>query len=157
MLVTTLVAAGTARADEEKVALDRLPRGVLQAVKKRFPKAELLEAAKETENGKTEYEVTIKDAGARIDVMLTPAGVITLIEKEIPTANLPKAVKDALETKFPKATYKIAEEVIQVAEGKEKLIYHEVLLQTKDRKTIEAKVSPEGKIEVEVKSGKDKD
>ena len=43
--------------------LDKLPKAVVEAVKKRFPKAEMIGAAKETEDGKTEYEVTIKDGG----------------------------------------------------------------------------------------------
>jgi hypothetical protein len=42
-------------ADEEKVPLDKLPKAVVEAMKKRFPKAEIIEAAKEMEDGKTEY------------------------------------------------------------------------------------------------------
>ena len=52
--------APTVRADdEEKVALDKLPKTVVDAVKVRFPDAELKEASKETEKGKTTYEVGI--------------------------------------------------------------------------------------------------
>jgi uncharacterized membrane protein YkoI len=83
--VAVLVAVGFigalagARADEEKIGLDKLPKAVLEAVKKRFPNAEMIEAAKETDAGKTEYEVTIKDGGSKTDVILTPGGSITLI------------------------------------------------------------------------------
>ena len=41
-------------ADEEKIPLDKLPKAVVEAVKKRFPKAEMKEASKEIEDGKTQ-------------------------------------------------------------------------------------------------------
>src|SRR5437763_1126400 len=61
-------------ADEEKVPLDKLPKPVLDAVKKRFPKGELVAASKETADGKTEYEVSLKDGGKKIDATLTSDG-----------------------------------------------------------------------------------
>jgi len=134
------------RADEEKIPLDKLPKPVVEAVKKRFPKAEMIEAAKETADGKTEYEVSIKDGGKKIDIMLAPDGTITVIEKEIAARDLPKAVQATLDKKYPKATYKKTEEVIKVKEGKETLDFYEVLLATADKKEVEVKVSADGKI-----------
>lgn len=135
-----------ARADEEKVALDKVPKAVLDSVKKRFPGAELIEAAKETEGGKTEYEVSIKDAGHHIDVMVTPGGHITVIEKEIAAKDLPKVVRATLKKEFPKAKYKRVEEVTKVAEGKETLDFYEVLLETAAKKKVEAQINPDGKL-----------
>ena len=83
-----------ARADEEKIAVDKLPKAVLETVKKRFPKAEITEAAKETDGDKVEYEVSLKDGETKYDVMLTPDGKITLIEKTISAKDLPKAVAE---------------------------------------------------------------
>lgn len=134
------------RADEEKVPLDQLPKAVVEAVKKRFPKAGMIGAAKETEDGKTEYEVTIKDEGKKMDVMLTPDGTITVIEKEIAATDLPKAVQAALDTKYPKATNKRTEEVIKVKDGKEILDFYEVALETPDKKKVEVKIGADGKI-----------
>ena len=143
----SLVAISAAWADdEEKVPLDKLPKAIVDAVKKKFPKAELVEASKETENGKTEYEVSIKDGGKSIDVTLTADGTITGLEKEIDAKDLPKAVIDALESKYPKATYKTVEEVIAVKKGKETLEYYEVELVTADNKTFEVEVTSNGKI-----------
>ena len=50
------------------MALDKLPKVVTDAVKKMFPKSEMLEATQEEEDGKIEYEVTIKEKGKKIDV-----------------------------------------------------------------------------------------
>jgi uncharacterized membrane protein YkoI len=133
-------------ADETPLALDKVPKPVLDAVKKRFPKAELVEAARETDGDKVEYEVSIKAEGTTIDVMVSPDGKITLIEKTIPAEKLPAAVADTLKGKYPGLEYKKAEEMIKVTDGKEKLAYYEVLFLTKDKKTLEAEVSPEGKI-----------
>ena len=54
-LALTLAATACLRAAEEPIALDKLPKPVLEAVKKRFPKAELVEAAKETDGDKVEF------------------------------------------------------------------------------------------------------
>jgi hypothetical protein len=150
------VIAIAARADEEKVPLDKLPAPVTAAVKKRFPKAELVGASKESEDGKTHYEVTVKDGGKKIDVTLTPEGVITLLEKEIGVEALPKPVAEAMKAKYPKATVKVAEEIIGVKDGKETLMYYEVQLVTAEMKTIEVEFAPDGKIkktEEKVKAG----
>ena len=148
LLVISLCGNGAseARADEEKIALDKLPKAVLETVKARFPKAELIEAAKETEGDKVEFEVTLKVGETKYDVMLSPDGKITLIEKVIAAKDLPKVVVAALEEKYPKAVYKIYEEMTKIADGKEFIAYYEVLIETADKKTLEVEVSPEGKI-----------
>ena len=91
---------------------------VTEAVKKRFPKGELTEASKEEADGKTTYEVSVKLDGKNIDVSLMPEGKITMIEKEIASKDLPKTVTATIEKKYPKATYKLAEEVTVVENGK---------------------------------------
>lgn len=145
-LAVMALTLGNGRAGEEAVPLDKLPKAVTDAVKKRFPKAEVVEAAKETEKDKTEYEVSIKDGTTKIDVTLTPEGVITLIEREIAAKDLPKAVIDALAEKYPKATFTTVEELIKVTDGKEAFDLYEVLLVTADKKTVEVKLTAAGKI-----------
>jgi hypothetical protein len=145
-LTATAFLAGPVRADEEKLPLDKVPKPILEAVKKRFPKAEITGAAKETEDGKTEYEVSLKDGDTKYDVMFSAEGAMTLIEKQIPFKELPKAVTDAIQAKYPKATYKIAEEMTKVTDGKEELACYEVLFETADKKFVEAEVAPDGKI-----------
>ncbi len=156
VVVGLLVCVGTVQGDEEKVALDELPKAVVEAVKAKFPKAKLVSAEKETEEGKTVYEVAIKNQGQSIDVTLTPDGKIVEIEKQIAAKDLPKAVANALEAKFPKATYQMIEEVIKVKDAKEKLEYYEVLLVTAEKKRFEVSVAPDGKItKTEAKSQTD--
>ena len=151
-----LVVSAPARADEQKVPLDKVPKAVLNAVKARFPGAELVEAAKETEDGKSVYEVSVKNKGQKIDVTLSSDGAIQLLEKTISAKDLPKTVAAALEAKYPKAKYEIIEEVIKVQGGREHLEYYEALLVTADKKKVEVEVAPDGTIKkTEDKKGKD--
>jgi hypothetical protein len=133
------------RADEQKVALKDLPQAVLDAVRAKFPGAELKGAGKETEDGKTLYEVALKDKGQDVDATLTPEGTITEIEREITPQALPKPVAAALEAKYPKASIKKAEMIVAIDDGKETKSY-EAILTTEDKKSVEVKLSPEGKI-----------
>src|SRR3954451_15547806 len=72
-----------ARADEEKVPLDKVPAKIMKAVKDKFPRAEIKQAEKEVEEGKTIYEIGLKDGGQNVDVSLKEDGTIVEIEKEV--------------------------------------------------------------------------
>ena len=154
--VAVFVLAAPVRADEEKVPLDKVPKAVLEAAKKRFPKAEVVGASTEKVDDKTVYEIELKEAGKTIDVTLTPEGVITTIEQEIDAKNLPKPVAQALEKKYPKAAFKIVEAVYAVKDGKETLGYYEVELTTADKKVIEVQLFTDGKIKAEEEKKEEK-
>jgi uncharacterized membrane protein YkoI len=139
-------------ADDEKVALDQLPKAVTEAVKVKFPNAELTGAEKETEDGKSFYEVAIKHKGAKYEVTVTPEGKITEIEKEIAAKDLPKAVTDALQKKHPQSTIKEAEELT----AGDKVTY-EVVIATADKKNWEIVLDPQGKILKEEEDDEEED
>ena len=153
-----VVSCAFALDDEVKVPLDQLPKAVRETVKAKFPDAELKEAAKETEKGKTSYEVSLVDKKAKIDVLLTPEGKITAIEKVIEVADLPKAVGAALKAKYPQGTVQSAE---QLSDGDDTITAYEVIVELADKKKLEVKLAPDGKIMNEEKKEneekKDKD
>jgi hypothetical protein len=148
VLVVALGTSLMARAEdeEEKVPIDKLPKAVREAVAKRFPKVEIAGASKEKEDKTIVFEVSLKKAGKTIDVTLTEAGVITVIEEELAFKDLPKAVAKAFEEKYPNAKYEVVESVTKVADGKEKLEYYEATLIDAAKKTWEVEVLPDGKI-----------
>jgi hypothetical protein len=152
MLGCLLLVAGIRADDEEKVPLDKLPAKVTEAVKAKFEGAKLVSASKEKENDKVVFEVQIEHKGSKIDVTLTPEGSITAIEKTIEAKDLPKPVAEALEAKYPKATYKIVEEIT-----KGETITFEILLVTADKKTLEVTFDPKGKLLEEEKKDKKDD
>jgi hypothetical protein len=137
---------------EENVPLDKLPAKVVEAVKAKWPKGEMLSASKETEDGKTFFEVRLKDGDAKLEVILTEAGVIDTVEKAIAAKDLPKKVADAIAAKYPKSTTDRAEELTH--EGK---TTYEVLLTLEDKSRVEVSLDPDGKVLEEEKKGKDGD
>lgn len=146
--------AGILRADEEKIELDKLPRAVVEAVKDKFPKGKLVSAEKEKEDGKTVYEVNLKDGDQTVEVTVTPEGKIVSIEKVIAAKDAPKEVTEALESKYPKAKIKKVEEV---TEGDKPAVY-EFLIVTAEKETIEVVLDAKGKVVKEEKKKKqDKD
>jgi hypothetical protein len=147
--VVMLATAAAVRADEEKIALDKLPKAIVDAVKAKFPDAELVGAEKETENGKTQYEVSIKNKKDKLDIIFTPEGKIVAIEKLIEAKDLPKPVTEALDAKYPKATIKKAEEIT-----KDDKVTFEVVIETADKKKLEVVFDPKGKIVEEEKKDK---
>ncbi len=140
------------RAEEVKVPLDKLPKVVVEAVKKKFPGAELISATSEKEDKELKYEVTIKDKGKKIDVTVEEDGDIEGFEREIDVKDLPKAVLKTLEEKYPRMTLKSAEAVYEIEDSKEELEYYEVLIVTADKKEIEVKIEADGKFKEEEKS-----
>ena len=106
-------------------------------------------ASTEKVGDKTVYEIELKQDGKTIDVTLTPEGVITTIEQQIDAKDLPKPVAEALEKKYPKATYTIIEAVYAVKDGKETLDFYETILVTADKKEMEVQVFADGKIKAE--------
>lgn len=145
-VLTLTVAVETARADESKVPLGDVPKAGLEAVKTMFPNAEITGAAKETEHDKTVYEVTLKQLGRTIDVTVGTDGKIQVVEKEIAEKDLPAKVRRALDAKYPKATYKIVEQVDVVKDGKATLDFFETLIATAQGESLEVQIAPDGKI-----------
>ncbi len=143
-----LLGAGT-RAAEEKVPLDKVPRAVLKAVKAKFPDAKLTGAEKEKENGATVYEIALTVKGQKIEATYKPDGTLVSVEKQIKASDLPEAVTKTLEARYPRATYKMVEEVTRGD-----TLAYEVLLVTADKKKFEVVLDPKGKV-VKVE-GKDK-
>lgn len=144
--ISAMAVVSQARAEETAVPLDKLPKAVTEAVKKMFPKAELIKATQEKEDGEIEYEVTVKENGKKIDITVEADGDIEGLEKEIDLKALPKAVTDALKTKYPKAVHQSAEAVYEIEDGKEELEFYEVQLKTTDNQGIEVKIKADGKI-----------
>jgi hypothetical protein len=148
-----------ARAGEEEIAVNKLPAAVKKAIKAKFPKAEIEEAAREVEDGSTTYEVKLEVKGRSVDVALKGDGTILEIEKEVPFGDLPKAVKKALAAKYPKAKL---EKVEEVTKGKGGPVRYEIAIQTEvvltaKGKVIQAEEEEDEKPSAKTKKSKDKD
>jgi hypothetical protein len=149
----TLTLASVAGAGE--VQARAVPKPVMDSVKARFKTAKYVGAAKEkNEADAFVYEVTLAEKGMNIDLIVTPEGAITLIEKEIARKSLPKAVSDTLNVRYPKAKYQICEEVYTVEDGKETLAYYEAVLVDPAKQTWAVELEVSGAVrKIENKTG----
>jgi glucose/arabinose dehydrogenase len=89
----------------------KLPPAILTAFQKTYPKATIKHSAKETENGKTTWEVESVENGLARDLVYNPDGTVVEIEEQIEPASLPAAVSAALKATYPKATITKAEKL----------------------------------------------
>jgi hypothetical protein len=125
-----------ARADDETISVEKLPAAVKKAIKKRFPKAEIEKASKETEDGKTTYEVLLEIDDKPIDVAIKADGTILEVEREIALKELPGPVKKALAAKYPGAKIEKVEVVTKGENGPE---IYEVAIKTEVQLTAKGK------------------
>ncbi|HEX8204143.1 MAG TPA: PepSY-like domain-containing protein [Isosphaeraceae bacterium] len=146
--------ATAARADETEIPLDWLPKAVADAARAKFPGARWREAARETEDGQTVYEVALTHEGRRMDVTFRPDGTLELVETEVPAADLPVAVTRAARDKYPGAKLGVAETVKRGPELKPEVDYYELHLRTADGTSVEIEVDGRGKI-LKTESGGD--
>ncbi len=150
-LVVVALIVAPAMGDEENVPLDKLPAKVTAAVKAKYPKAELVSAQKEVDDGTTLFEVAIKNEGHNMEITCKQDGTIVEVEKEITAKDLPKAVSEALDAKYPKADIKKVEEITVGT-----TVNYELLLVTAGKKKLEIKFDKDGKVvEMEEKGDKD--
>ena len=104
--------------------------------------------------GKDVYEVSLTGADQNnIDVMVSPEGALLLIEQQISRKELPAGIAKTLETKYPKARYRIVEKVLTVTEKEEKLTGYEVILFTPKKEMWAVEFAVDGKIVKEEKAG----
>ena len=73
-VVGLLALAASTWAQEEKVPLDKVPAKVKDAVKAKYPKAEILVAVKEVEDGKTFYEFELKEGNKTFEAKFDADG-----------------------------------------------------------------------------------
>ena len=104
-----VVKAAPAVKVEDQIA--KLPKVILDAFKKAYPKAVIKGVSEEKESGKTTWEVESTDSGMARDLVYNPDGTVVDIEEEVAAASLPSAVTAALKAKYPKATITKAEKL----------------------------------------------
>lgn len=146
-----VVLAAIASADDKKekgkpADLDKIPKAVMDALKAKFPKAEIDKWTKEKESGVDVYDIEFKQEGRKFEADIKEDGTIVNWEKEIAAKDLPEAVTKAVDKKYPKSTMKEVMEVTEVKDKKEQLEGYEIVLVTADKKDVEVTVAPDGKI-----------
>ena len=131
---------------EADLELDKIPKVIMDALKARFPNAEIHKWSKEKEGDIFVYDIEFKQGDRKFEADIKEDGTIHNWEKEIATEDLPEAALKAVQMKYPESTIHEIMEIIAVTEGKEVLEAYEVVLETADKKEVEVAVAPDGEI-----------
>lgn len=138
--------ASGASAQEKEIPVADVPKAVTEAAKAKFPHAKVVEAASETEDGKTVYELGMTQGDKKMDVTFEANGTLVVVEAVIPEADAPAAVKTAVKAKYPGAKVDLIETVTKGPDLKDVADSYEFHLTTADKKTVEVELDAKGKI-----------
>jgi Putative beta-lactamase-inhibitor-like, PepSY-like len=141
-----VLGTGPVRAQEEAVPPDKIPKAVMDALVAKFPKAKIDKCTKAKEGDDVVYDIEFKQEERKCEADIKENGTYVNYEVAIAEKDLPKAVREAIDKKYPKATLKEIMEEKEVKGAEEKLSAYEVVLVTAEKKDVEVRVSPEGKI-----------
>ena len=145
-LLVGFAMASVAKAQEAEIPLDQVPKGVMDSAKAKFPGAKIREAAKETEEGKTVFELSMTHDGNKMDVTFEENGTLVLVETEVDENEVPAAVVRAAKGKYPGAKINLVESVKKGPNVKKEADYYEIHLTTADKRSAEVEVDSKGKI-----------
>jgi len=140
--LSLLGSAQQLRAQDVTIQIQDVPKEVVDAVKTKFPDAQMQKAKKKVANGKTFFGVGLTSKGTAHSVLLTPKGKIVELKKVIPASEVPAKVAEAVYASYPNSTTKKAEKVTEYKE--EKSFKLEVI--TSDKQTKKLVVDADGKI-----------
>jgi biopolymer transport protein ExbD len=140
----TKKAAAKEEAGETKITKKDMPAAVIAAFEKAYPKATMKGFSKEVEKGQTVYEVESVEGKMTRDATYAADGKVQAVEESVEMKDVPAAVQQALEKKFPKAKIRVAEKVMEAGS-----VGYEFKVTTAEGKKAEVKFDANGK---EVKS-----
>jgi hypothetical protein len=146
LAISLFIGTAAVRAREEAVRRDRIPKTVMEALLAKFPKAKIDKCTRAKENHDIIYDIEFKQEGCKCEADIKENGTYLNYEKAIKAQDLPKPVHHAIEKRYPKSTLKEIMEETEVKGKDEKLSAYEVVLVTADKKNVEVKISPDGKI-----------
>jgi len=140
VLVSTLLFAATATAQEKGISRADLPAAVEKTVAAQSQGATVRGFSREEENGKTYYEAELMISGHRKDVLMDANGAVVEVEEQVEMGSLPVAVKDGLRAKAGKGKFLKVESITK----HDKLVAYEAQVMTGGKRS-EIQVGPDGK------------
>jgi len=113
-VITAAIAVSWAQdAEPKSLELGQVPKPVMSAVLKRFPEAKPQSAVQGVDNNKPFIDVHCLVKGQKIWVTCDPSGAIQAVDREITPKELPGVVTTALNKKYPQATIRMVNEIVE--------------------------------------------
>ncbi|HEY6951611.1 MAG TPA: PepSY-like domain-containing protein [Bacteroidota bacterium] len=101
ILVLLFTVFACAYSQEQAINKTKVPRVILKAFQKSYPKATAKAFKTETESGKKYFEIESREGKISRDLLYSEDGTVIEIEESITTEQLPDSVKNAVEKDFP--------------------------------------------------------
>ncbi|MSR57958.1 MAG: hypothetical protein EXS05_09820 [Planctomycetaceae bacterium] len=143
-----------ASGDEKETTLDKVPAVVRKAVQAKWPKAKIEEVSVEIEDGVAIYEFELEEGEGKAErewsATFNADGKLLETEEEVSLDQVPKAVVDALQKKYPAVKKPKFEKVTAGDEAGSK-VYFEVKV------AVEVKLDAAGQIVEEEQTDSDDD
>ena len=114
---TAAVAKAPAKPPAATPAAPKIPPAIQAAFTKAYPKAVVKRVSKETDAGKTIYEVESVDEGRARNLDYNPDGSLISYEEELTEADIPPAVMAAIKARYPKAAVTTRERLFTVRDN----------------------------------------
>jgi uncharacterized membrane protein YkoI len=146
VVLAAFVQLTPARGQDTAKDVDKIPKKVMEALKAKFPKAAIHKWTMEKEGDVVVYDIEFKEGDRKCEADIKVDGTYINYEREVAAKDLPKAVTDAVEKKYPKAKMMEIMEIMEVKGNEDKLEGYEIVLQTGDNKEVEVTIAPDGKI-----------
>ena len=139
-IILAIAALGGAAMAAEKLQMKDLPPAVQKTVTQEQAKgAEIKGLAKETENGKTSYEVETMVKGKHRDFLVDAKGAVTEVEEETAIESIPAAAKAAIQKKVADGKMGMVETMTRGG-----ATFYEAAYTSKAGKKLEVLVKPDG-------------
>jgi uncharacterized membrane protein YkoI len=127
-------------AQEKRLKKTDVPKVILSAFEKAYPKATVKGYGSEVENGKTSYELETVEGKTHRDILYSADGTVIEIEEGMNVSDLPEAVLATIKKEYPKGSITSAEKLT-----KEESSGYEVVVKHGKKKT-EVRLDATGKI-----------
>ena len=137
------------RAEDEKIPLDKVPAAIKEAVKAKYPKAEIVSAEKGDVDGTKVFEFKLKEGAKEWEAAYTPDAKFHSSEEPLKESDLPANIKEAFSKKYGDVKFVSAERETTGEGDKAKVIYEIIFEKGKDK--LEAQFDPDGKFIAEEK------
>jgi hypothetical protein len=126
-------------AQEKRLKKSDLPAAVQKVADQQSQGATVRGYARETEDGKLQYEVSLTVDGHTKDIAIAPDGTINEIEEQVFLDNLPSSIRDALQKKAAPGRIVKVESLTK----RDQLVAYEAQIITGSKKS-EIQVGPDG-------------
>jgi uncharacterized membrane protein YkoI len=140
VLIGCLAVLGNAMAQEKKIERQDLPAAVEKTVAAQSKGATIRGFSKETEKGKTTYEVQMTVNGHTKDLEVDESGVVMEVEEQVALEALPTEARIGLQARAGKGRITKVESITR----KDRLVAYEAQVDT-DGKKSEVQVGADGK------------